>query len=166
MSIKKWNDKTQQWEIVALNNATNIPILDLNNNYDSNNIEGALREVGNKIKQAEINDKRLSIVEYKLNDHISNHPESGGSGSVLPTIESSFEIETADAKESINIPIYFVSPNLGEGICYININDIEVATQTIEQGDNIIKIPPLGNGVFKIDLKVKDRYGLFSNKLT
>lgn len=165
MSIKKWNESTQQWEIVALNNATTIPILDLKNNYESNNVEGALREAGEGLKQTKINNERLSIIEYKLNDHIINHPSSGG-GSILPTIESSFTIDTADAKENINIPIYFVSPNLGEGICYININDIEIATQTIEQGDNIIRIPALGNGIFKIDLKVKDRYGLFSNKLS
>ena len=165
MSIKKWNESTQKWEIIPLNNATTIPILDLNNNYESNNVEGALREIGNEIEQIKINDDRLSIVEYKLNDHITNHPSSDSS-SALPTIESTFEIDTADAKEDIVIPIYFVSPNLGEGICYININGIEISTQTIEQGDNNIKIPALGNGVFKIELKVKDRYGLFTNKLS
>lgn len=164
MSVKLWNEDTQQWEVVASNKATTISLLDLKDNYESNNVEGALREVGDVINnQVPINTKNIASLNAKLKDHIDNHPS--GTGSALPTIESDFEIDMAEATEQINIPIYFVSPNLGEGICYVNVNNIEIKTQTIEQGDSIIKIPALGSGTFVIELKVKDRNNTYSNKL-
>lgn len=164
MSVKIWNEDTQQWEVVASNKATTISLLDLKDNYESDNVEGALREIGDVINnQVPINTKNIASLDAKIKDHINNHPS--GTGSALPTIESDFEIDMAEATEQINIPIYFVSPNLGEGICYVNVNNIEIKTQTIEQGDSIIKIPALGSGTFVIELKVKDRNNTYSNKL-
>lgn len=165
MSIKRYNSKTEQWEVEATNKASAISILDLEDNFESKNVEGALRELGESKEQSSINAKQIITVANRLNDHIENHPSGGGSGA-LPTIESSFNLDSADSQDIITIPIYFVSPNLGDGICYININGIEVSKQTITQGDNNIKIGPLGNGIFKIEIKAKDRGNMFTNKLT
>ena len=165
MSINIHDNDKNQWVPVEGSDfrASDIPLDDLSELYDSDNVEGALRETGLRNKQIDRNANSLSIVEYKLNDHIKNHPS--GTGGNMPTIESNFKFDIVDAADDITIPIYFKSPNLGEGTCYIVVNGMQIATQEIEQGDNNIKIGVLGNGDFTIELKVKDRYGLFSNKL-
>ena len=164
MSIKRHNPKTNQWEVEATNKASAISIMDLKENFESDNVEGALRELGDSKEQSNVNAKQIITIANRLNDHIENHPS--GSGGALPTIESSFNLDSADSQDIITIPIYFVSPNLGDGMCYINVNGIEIAKQTIEQGDNNIKIGPLGNGIFKIEIKAKDRGNMYTNKLT
>lgn len=167
MSIKRYNPKTKQWEVEATNKASAISILDLEEHFESDNVEGALRELGSSKEQSSINAKQIITVANRLNDHIEHHPGgSGGGGGALPTIESSFNLDSADSQDIITIPIYFVSPNLGDGMCYINVNGIEIAKQTIQQGDNNIKIGPLGNGVFKIEIKAKDRGNMYTNKLS
>ena len=140
MSIKRYNPKTNQWEVEATNKASAISILDLEENFESDNVEGALRELGNSKEQSSINAKQIITVANRLNDHIEHHPGGSGGGGALPTIESSFNLDSADSQDIITIPIYFVSPNLGDGICYINVNGIEIAKQTIQQGDNNIKL--------------------------
>ena len=87
-----------------------------------------------------------------LSNDLTNHKNDmnihggGGGGGSMPTITSDFTINKSDGVSEINIPIFFNSPNLGQGIAYVLINNVEVATQTIQQGNNTIAVPPLGAG--------------------
>ena len=138
------------------NKAVNVSITDSQKFYDSSNVEGALAEIGYDVKD----------IKKQLKNHTTNHPSGGGGGSVLPTITSDFEITTSDGETPITIPIYFTSPNLGEGTLYILVNNIERGTQQIQQGNNDIIVPALGAGKnIPIVLYVKDRAGMLSNQL-
>ena len=110
------------------NKAVNVSITDSQKFYDSSNVEGALAEIGYDVKD----------IKKQLKNHTTHHPggSGGGGGSTLPTITSDFEITTSDGETPITIPIYFTSPNLGEGTLYILINNIERGTQQIQQGNN------------------------------
>ena len=141
------------------NKAVNVSITDSQKFYDSSNVEGALAEIGYDVKD----------IKKQLKNHTTHHPGGsggGGGGSVLPTIMSDFEITTSDGESPITIPIYFTSPNLGEGTLYILVNNIEKGTQQIQQGNNDIIVPALGAGKnIPIVLYVKDRAGMLSNQL-
>ena len=142
------------------NKAVNVSITDSQKFYDSSNVEGALAEIGYDVKD----------IKKQLKNHTTHHPGGsgggGGGGSVLPTITSDFEITTSDGESPITIPIYFTSPNLGEGTLYILVNNIERGTQQIQQGNNDIIVPALGAGKnIPIVLYVKDRAGMLSNQL-
>ena len=142
------------------NKAVNVSITDSQKFYDSSNVEGALAEIGYDVKD----------IKKQLKNHTTHHPGGsgggGGGGSVLPTITSDFEITTSDGETPITIPIYFTSPNLGEGTLYILVNNIEKGTQQIQQGNNDIIVPALGAGKnIPIVLYVKDRAGMLSNQL-
>lgn len=164
MAIKRYVEG-QGWVEIANNSsssgkALNISITDSGKYFDSSNVEGALAELGSDVK-------RINSV---INDHVTDHPSGGsgpGGGSILPTITSKFEFESSDGKTPIEIPIFFNSPSLGDGTAYILVRNIEVATQTVKQGNNTIIVPPIGAGKnIPIAIYVKDRAGLISNQLT
>ena len=166
MSIKFHNKETNQWEILASNKAADIAIKDTGSNYKSNNVEGALKEVGglakaNNIKLTEIDGR----VQYIEENGVIGGGGGGGTGA-LPTITSDYDATIIDANEEQKIKIFFNSPNLGSGVCYIVCNDIELATVSVDQGYNDIIIPALGSGTFNLSLYVKDRAGLLSNTLS
>ena len=138
--------------------AVNVGITDLQDYYKTENVEGALAEIGTDIKS----------IKAQLKNHTTNHPSGGGGGGggALPTITSDFEIKSSDGTSPITIPIYYTSPNLGEGTAYILVNNIERGTQLIQQGNNDIIVPPLGSGKnISIVIYVKDRAGMLSNQL-
>lgn len=64
----------------------------------------------------------------------------------MPTISTDWNETSIDGDKDFTIPIYFTSPNLGEGTLYVLINNVETSIQTISQGNNTIKIPALGSG--------------------
>ena len=161
MSIKRYVNG--RWVEIAgsggtsidTSNAVNVSIKDSDDLFESRNVEGALSELSYAIKS----------VDNKLTNHNNNHP-TGGGGGVMPTITSDFEITKSDGVSEISIPIFFNSPSLGEGLAYVLINNVEVSTQTIQQGNNNIIVPPLGAGRnIIISIYVKDRAGLLSNQM-
>ena len=138
--------------------AINVSIKDSDDLYETTNVEGALNEIGYELQNLS-ND----LTNHK-ND-MTIHGGGGGSGS-MPTITSDFTINKSDGVSEINIPIFFNSPNLGQGIAYVLVNNVEVATQTVQQGNNTIVVPPLGAGKnIIISIYIKDRAGLISNQL-
>ena len=165
MAIKRYV-KGLGWVEIANNSsssgkAVNIKLSDTDGFYDSNNVEGALNEIAYDIKR----------IKADLADHETNHPSGGdgggGTGAILPTITSDFEITSSDGKTPIEIPIFFTSPSLGDGTVYIMVKNVEVATQQIQQGNNTIIVPAIGAGKnINISIYVKDRAGLISNQLT
>ena len=110
--------------------AVNVSLTDSAGLYDTSNVEGALAEIGYKVKDinAAVNKVTADFNEYK-----NNNPGGGGGGATLPTITSDFEITSSDGKTPIEIPIFFNSPSLGDGTAYILVKNIEVATQLISQ---------------------------------
>ena len=172
MPIKKkingrWVNVTGSSTSTNNTKAINIGITDSLEFYNTDNVEGALAEIGSNLKDANAN---IEKVAAELKDHKQNHPGgsgSGGGGATLPTITSDFKATTSDGKSNIEIPIFFTSPSLGDGTAYILVKNVEVATQQIQQGNNTIIVPPIGAGKnINISLYVKDRAGLISNQLT
>lgn len=223
--------------------ALEMPILDLSEYYESENVEGALREIGEKIHQGvatpdqiEALIKQLDIIQTNIKNtvkeeiknldigslvgldittlnkiiqaykngelsngdsgggisetkfyellnskinvavvnemtekYINGELSGGGSGAVSPTIESTYPSESViEEGQRIDIDIYFQTPNLGDGVCYITVNGIEIDYYpTISQGDNIIKIENkyITKTSNTISIYVKDRVGMTSNKL-
>lgn len=162
MGIKRYVEG-QGWVEVAgassSGKATQISVTDSDELFESEDVEGALTELAYSIKD----------IKSEFDHHIENHPSGGGGGGgggSLPTITSDFEISTSDGKTDIKIPIFFTSPALGEGTCYILVNNIERKTQVIKQGNNDIIVPAVGAGKnIPITIYVKDRAGMMSNQL-
>ena len=49
MAIKYYNKETGQWVNLETNLAKNIKVTDADNHFSSNNVEGCLKEVGEKL---------------------------------------------------------------------------------------------------------------------
>lgn len=182
--IRKRNPITGEWETFSVTSASEMPILDIKDNFTSKNVEGALRELSDK--NAEINSKvsAQSTVISEQSTAISEHSSTlrvhaediawlkengggGGGGTSAPTITSKFEDGTIVQKgEDVKIPIFFTSPNQGNGIAYIVIDGIEVASvEGIKQGNNTINIGKLSNLRNNVAIYVKDRTNALSNQL-
>ena len=138
--------------------AINVSIKDSDDLYETTNVEGALNEIGYELQN--------------LSNDLTNHKNDmnihggGGGGGSMPTITSDFTINKSDGVSEINIPIFFNSPNLGQGLAYVLVSNVEVATQTVQQGNNTIVVPPLGAGKnIVISIYVKDRANMLSNQL-
>ena len=189
-NIKKKNPKTGEWEVFGSTDALDINILDASDNYESTNVEGALREIAESLKENAINEDYEKMLEEhdelieehektikKHKDLLDEHAEAiewlkenggggDGSGTATPTITSSYEGGIIEKNEVLKIPIFFSSPNLGEGTAYITLNGIEIAiVPNIKQGNNTIEIGILTEINNKISIYVKDRANLLSNQL-
>ena len=189
--IKKKNPTTGEWEIFSATTALEMPILDIGNNFTSNNVEGALREIADKNRETtakvEAHSTTIQAHSTTIQEHSSTlqshdttlqtHTEEiewlkangggGGGGTSAPTITSKFADGTIVQKdEEVKIPIFFSSPNQGNGIAYIVIDGIEVASvEGIKQGNNTINIGKLPNLRNNVAIYVKDRANMLSNQL-
>ena len=170
--IKKFNPETGEWEIYGSTDARDINLLDVEENFSNKSVEGALKEISDKLSVTAANLKahKATLIEHTSN--IAWLKENGGGGgggggnASAPTITSTFEDNTIVKKEDdVKIPIFFTSPNLGEGIAYIIIDGIEVDMVTVKQGNNTINIGKLTNLSNKVSIYVKDRTNMLSNQL-
>lgn len=166
-----YNEITNQWEPIVTSDR--LPIVDLGKNYDSDNLEGALQEIA-KWKN-DIGSGSLGLLGERMDKAetdiawLKEHGGGGGSGAVAPTITSTIPENTEiklNSGDKLDIPIIFSSANLGEGICYIMIDNVEVNTQTIKQGANTINIGTMSELKSTLTLYAKDRAGLVSNNLS
>lgn len=173
--IKKFNPETGKWEVYGSTEAQDINLLDVENNFTYKNVEGAMREISNKL------DKTLASLDAH-SDTLVDHSAKiawlkenggggggtgGGGGAAAPTITSEFEDCIVTKEEIVEIPIFFTSPNLGEGIAYVLIDGVEIATIAgIKQGNNVITVGKLTNLKNKVSIYVKDRINMLSNQLT
>lgn len=171
--IKKFNPETGEWEIYGSTDAKDINLIDVNNNFSDKSVEGALREISNKLSETTANLRAHSATLVEHTSNIAWLKENGGGGggggstASAPTITSTFEDGTIVQKdEEVKIPIFFTSPNLGEGSAYIIIDGIEVAIiPGLKQGNNTINIGKLANLSNKVSIYIKDRMNLLSNQL-
>jgi hypothetical protein len=193
------------WKKFGSTNAIDIKITDFSGNFESDNVEGALREASSKIsdidssvqgqkaaiqKQSEdlavqkaITDSQTKAlqqyaerIQSNMNmlaqheediQYLKEHGGGGGGSNIAPTITSKFEDGTIVEKGSdVLIPIFFSSPNLGDGTAYIVINGIEVDSVSVKAGNNNVNIGQLTELNNEVSIYVKDRVGMLSNQLT
>ena len=169
MSIKTYDKETGQWLIQASNQASEISLIDVQDNFESVNVEGALREVATSLTAQKLDtellqnridnisdeievvisdvvDNQLVSINNRLDDiddeieYLKANGGGGGSGSLVPVITSTFEAEVIEQDESLTIDIFFTSPALGEGTAYVIVNGVEKSIQAVRQGSNNIKV--------------------------
>jgi surface protein len=169
--IRKFNPETGQWEVYGSTEAKDINLIDVGDNFEDKNVEGALREISDKLNEtlANLDAQKNTLIEHSSDIEWlkENGGGGGGTGGVsAPTITSTFESCVIDKETEINIPIFFTSPNLGEGTAYLIINNVEVAAiPGIKQGNNTIEVGKLTDLKNEISIYVKDRTGMLSNQL-
>lgn len=168
MSKIKVKNKNGEW-VELSTEAINTRIMDVEGNFESDNVEGALRELAEKqpdftldpavelqIKKntLEINNVKKEISNVKgnvestvntLNDHEDRitYLEAnggGGGGSIVPTITSTFKDCAIEKGQDFTIPIFFSSPSGGTGTAYVIVNNMEVDYLSVKQGNNNLKI--------------------------
>mgnify|MGYP003291783571 FL=1 len=171
--IRKKNPQTGEWEICGSTDAKDIRLIDVGDNFEVKNVEGALREMSDKLSETiadmEAHSKTLtehsdSIEWLKVN---GGGGGGGGGGTAAPTITSTFEGGVVDKNEDVKIPIFFSSPNLGTGTAYVMIDNVEVmSVPDIKQGNNTINIGKLTNLKNQVAIYVKDRANMLSNQLS
>ena len=170
--IRKFNPETGQWEIYGSTEAKDINLIDVGDNFDDKNVEGALREISDKLNEtlANLDAQKNTLIEHSSDIEWlkENGGGGGGTGGVsAPTITSTFESCVVDKETEIKIPIFFTSPNLGEGTAYLIINNVEVASiPGIKQGNNVIEVGKLTDLKNDISIYVKDRTNMLSNQLS
>ena len=173
--IKKKNPITGEWEVFGSTEAIDINLMDIGDNFSDKNVEGALRELSAKLAKADADIKaqkgaiikHSSDIEWLKENGGGGTGGGGGGGAAAPTITSTFESCSIDKETELEIPIFFASPNLGEGTAYVIINNVEVASiPGLKQGNNIIEIGKLTEQVNEISIYVKDRVNMLSNQLS
>ena len=65
-AIKKFNPETGKWEVYGSTDATDINLLDLGDNFETKNVEGALREISKKINKTLEN---VTAQQNAINEH-------------------------------------------------------------------------------------------------
>lgn len=176
MSSTKKHDGSK-WQKFGSTKAVDIKITDFSGNFESDNVEGALREASSKISdiQSSVDGQKDAIKKHSedLQQHaediayLKEHGGGGGGGNIAPTITSKFADGTiVDKGKDVIIPIFFSSPNLGNGTAYIVIDGIEVNSVSVKAGNNNVNIGPLPNLHNEVSIYVKDRIGMLSNQLT
>ena len=179
----KIKDSNGKW-ITLSQDALETSILDLNNNFDSKNVEGALEELAELCRTEQDSEEIRALISLNsgaisgLNERLADAEEDiaylkengggGGGGTALPTITSTFVDAVIEKGKDVEIPIFFSSPNMGSGTAYILINNIEVDTVGVSQGNNVIfvKSQYLTATENLVGIYVKDRAGIVSNQLT
>lgn len=177
----KIKNKNGEW--VVDQKAIHTTIMDVEGNFESDNVEGALRELAQRPKsrtnpelelQVQKNKLDISNIKNTLLDHeerISYLEENGGGGGgspIVPTITSTFTDCAIEKGQDVTIPIFFSSPSGGNGTAYVLVNNMEVDYISVKQGNNNLKIE--GKYLTQTDnliaIYVKDRAGIVSNQLS
>ena len=149
----KIKHKNGEW--VVDQKAIHTTIMDVEGNFESDNVEGALRELAQRPKsrtnpelelQVQKNKLDISNIKNTLLDHeerISYLEENGGGGGgspIVPTITSTFTDCAIEKGQDVTIPIFFSSPSGGNGTAYVLVNNMEVDYISVKQGNNNLKI--------------------------
>lgn len=176
--IKTYNPETGTWEVRGASQASSIGVVDILGNFESDNVEGCLREVKEKIDEQSssveavkqsvvVNNYNLTGLREEFDEHLANHP-TGGGGSGDGTdckITSSFVGGVIELDGDLTIPIFFSSTKKGTGTAYILVNNIEVGMKIIEQGQSTLVVGKLIAVKNNISIYVKDSSGAVSNML-
>lgn len=173
--MKGYSNKERKW--VDINTASNTPIADLSNSYDSNNVEGALQEAAakdlllqNKLDEhaQKIEDLDESVEWLKKYGGGGSGGGGGGGGSASCYISSSLsENLMVNTGDNLDIDIDFSSPNIGAGTIKVSLDDVEVYSGRVKQGETVTTITSdkFKKGTNKLSVYVVDRVGKMSNTL-
>ena len=192
----RYQDENGNW--VTGQKAIETKITDQQGNFESDNVEGALRELAEGVKAnadvtkleatIQANSSKIGSLQTKVTNIQTNVTNlqsdmataqediewlkvngGGGGGTAVPTITSTFKDTAIDKGSDVTIPIFFSSPNQGSGTAYILVNNIQVDTTGISQGNNNVRV----KGEFLtsqtenlVAIYVKDRAGIVSNQLS
>lgn len=165
-----YNENHGQWE--EINIASETRIQDLSESYDSDDVEGALQEIvaWDANRQKDITEIQSTLATHSEDiEYLKEHGGGGGGGggTTLPTITTTSDSEIViDSGSILELPIFFASPNLGDGLAYILFDNVEMDTVTIKQGSNTISIDNISSLKTQVSIYVKDRGGLISNILS
>lgn len=159
MSIKIYDTQTGQWIKGGSALASSINIIDLEGNFQSNNVNEALRELATSIT------KLKSDVKYIYeNGTIGGGSGGGGAATPIVTIDGDKEI-IVNSDDIINIYYYYTSPNPGDG--YANLSYGTNITQvSIPQGRNRWTVGPFPRGTHNLTISVKDKQGFWTTPVT
>lgn len=169
-----YNPDKKRWETDTY--ASQVPIKDPSDSFDSNNVEGALQELaGERDAQKILINNHTTKIE-SMQDNIDWLKANGGGGggggtgsggAVMPTISTTDELSQVIPKgQEVTLNVFFSSPNLGQGSLVLLINNKEVNSFTIKQGSNSINIGILKDLRNKVVIYAKDRANLVSNEIT
>lgn len=185
----RYQDENGNW--VTGQKAIETKITDQQGNFESDNVEGALRELAEGVKAnadvtkleatIQANSSKIGNLQTKVtnlqSDMLTAQDDiewlkvngGGGGGTAVPTITSTFTDTSIDKGSDVTIPIFFSSPNQGNGTAYILVNNIQVDTTGLKQGNNNVRV----NGQFLtsqtenlVAIYAKDRAGIVSNQLS
>lgn len=177
MPNRIWDDSKKAWVIVdEARFALQTKVVDVGDYYESDNVEGCLQELGDKLENFD-GESIGAIGELKneikdLDDRVTYIEENGGgtgpgSGALMPTLtllgEDNYAIPTDG---EVTIYYNFTSPNLGFGTSYVSLNYETVESEAISQGRNSFTVKNLPVGEHRIDIYVTDITGLYSNTIT
>jgi hypothetical protein len=185
----RYQDENGNW--VTGQKAIETKITDQQGNFESDNVEGALRELAEGVKAnadvtkleatIQANSNKIGNLQTKVTNLQSDMTTAqediewlkvnggGGGGTAVPTITSTFKDTAIDKGSDVTIPIFFSSPNQGNGTAYILVNNIQVDTTGLKQGNNNVRV----SGQFLttqtenlVAIYAKDRAGIVSNQLS
>ena len=170
---KIYDPITKEW--VPVTNANGVAIRDVSESFQgAKNVEEALQYVAGDLakKDNNINEilNTLSEQTEKIDWLMINGGGGGGTGSggsSAPTltsriVESSFIV---DKGADVILPLYFTSPNLGDGVLIVTVDDRDWDSYPIKQGSNNVNIGALPKLSNKVTVYAKDRVGLMSNPI-
>jgi len=177
MPNRIWDDSKKAWVIVdEARFALQTKVVDVGNYYESDNVEGCLQELGDKLENFDGESiEAIGELESKiedLDDRVTYIEENGGGGgggggALMPTLtllgEDNYAIPTDG---EVTIYYNFTSPNLGFGTSYVSLNYETVESEAISQGRNSFTVKNLPVGEHRIDIYVTDITGLYSNTIT
>ena len=126
--MRGYDKEQKQW--VNLNSASNTPISDLSDSFESDNVEGALQEVAAKniefLSRMEDYDTTIEGMQGDIEwlKKYGGGGSGGGGGSTNAYISSIMsENLMIPTGESFNLPLEFSSSNIGSGTLKIFNND-------------------------------------------
>ena len=174
MSIKTFDPNANKWVVQANNLAQDTYVVDGEGNYESNNVEGALKEIAQELDS--LNDRVEYIYE---NGTIGGGGGGGGGSSNLPTITLMSDANvSARTDETVDIYVLFATPNAGNGTLSYSISSTyadgnvdgskptyESFNRTVTAGKLRISIPGHETGTHRINIYVTDAMGLVSNSV-
>lgn len=149
-----------------------IGIAEINVAYVSEGVEiiEAFDSEGNYIKTLWVDGdiitaQRMNKIENTL-EYISKN--GGGVGSAPYISTSLSETVLVNLNENLDLDIDFSSSNKGKGTVKVFVNDVDVVSTKIEEGQSIVTIPFTAfiKGENRISVYVIDRTGSMSNTLT
>ena len=174
MSIKVYDINTNKWVIQANNLAQDTYVVDGEGNYESNNVEDALKEIADELDS--LNDRVEYIYE---NGTIGGGGGGGGGSSNLPTVTLMSDAEVAArTDETVDIYVLFSTPNAGNGTLSYSISSsytdgnvdgskptYESFNKTVTAGKIRVSIPGHDTGTHRVNIYVTDAMGLVSNSV-